>query len=290
MQEEEHFAGIAQGICNENSFSEPSYIGHGEYKEAYLTEIENKFPVALKIFDPDKCNLFRAEREINAMQQCESDFIGKLYGWGIYKTNDDISFLYVLEEYFSEGTLADKLLRTKLNPAQVCDYCTALIKAISHLREKSLVHRDIKPENIMFRPENGHPAIVDFGLVRVLTDVSLTRTHLNHGPGTPFYASPEQLNNEKSLIDWRSDQFSIGVVLGICLTGKHPYQGDGESPIQAVDKVMNRANCCDGFCSESLESGCGFLPEMISPWPIDRFSHPKKILMEVANYKKELTK
>lgn len=290
MREEERFSDIALEICSENSFSEPSYIGHGQYKEAYSTEIEGKLPVALKIFDPDKCNLFRAEREINAMQQCESDFIGRLHGWGIHKTYDDVSFLYVLEEYFSGGTLADKLSGTKLNPVQVCDYCTALIEATAHLREKSLVHRDIKPENIMFRAENSHPVIVDFGLVRVLSDVSLTRTYLDHGPGTPFFASPEQLNNEKKLIDWRSDQFSIGIVLGICLTGSHPYQGDGESPVQAVDKVMNRSSCCDEFCLKSMESGCGFLKKMISPWPIDRFSHPDKILKEVKNCKKELTK
>ncbi len=290
MREEGCFVDIALGICKENSFSEPSYIGHGEYKEAYFTEIEGNLPVALKIFDPDKCNLFRAEREINAMQQCESDFIGKLHGWGIHKTNNHASFLYVLEEYFSGGTLADKLSRTKLSPVQICEYCNALIKATAHLREKFLVHRDIKPQNIMFRTENSYPVIVDFGLVRVLSDVSLTRTYLDHGPGTPFYASPEQLNNDKKLIDWRSDQFSIGVVLGICLTGNHPYQGNGESPVQAVDKVMSRSSCSDEFRLASLESGCGFLLKMISPWPIDRFSHPDKILIEVENCKKELTK
>ncbi len=290
MPEEERFKAIAQGICDEHSFTEPSYIGHGAYKEAYLTRTKDNFPVALKIFDPDKCNLFRAEREIEAMKQCDSDFIGKLYGWGRHKTEDDVTFLFVLEEYFSGGTLADKLLEANPIPAQICDYCTALIKAISHLKEKSLVHRDIKPENIMFRAENEHPVIVDFGLVRILTDVSLTRTHLNHGPGTPLYASPEQLNNEKKLIDWRSDQFSIGVVLGFCLIGKHPYQGDGETPIQAVDKVMGRADCCDVFCTKALECGCGFLPKMISAWPVDRFSHPEQILKEVEENKKELTK
>jgi hypothetical protein len=57
------------------------------------------------------------------------------------------------------------------------------------------------------------PALVDFGLVRDLSETSLTASWLPRGPGTPLFASPEQLNNEKALIDWRSDQFSIGVIL-----------------------------------------------------------------------------
>jgi len=90
--------------------------------------------------------------------------------------------------------------------------------------ELDLVHRDIKPANIMFKEGLETPVLVDFGIVRDLAATSLTQTWSPIGPGTPFFASPEQLNNEKHLIDWRSDQFSLGVTLYFARTARHPYQ------------------------------------------------------------------
>ena len=229
MPHDARFEEVAIGICESKSFAKPSFIRDGAFKEAYFTKTSRDLPVALKVFDPNKCNLCRAEREIASMKQCESPFIGKLHDWGTFKDKDRGSFLFVIEEYIGGGTLTDRLGSTCHSAIHIYDYGIALLNAVSHLRQKLLVHRDIKPDNIMFRSDDDVPILVDFGLVRDLSGVSLTQTYLQQGPGTPFFASPEQLNNDKHLIDWRSDQFSIGVVLGICLTGNHPYQQPGQT-------------------------------------------------------------
>jgi len=286
MQNQPRFEKIAKEICKKNSLSKPSFIGAGAFKEAYLTQMNGDIDATLKVFDPHKCNLCRAEREIVSMQQCESIYIGKIYSWGTFNL-DNHSFLYIIEEYLSGGTLTDKMnsIQNRLN--LICSYGIGMIKAVSYLREKSLVHRDIKPDNIMFRSSCEAPVLVDFGIVRDLSSTSLTRTYLKQGPGTPFFASPEQLNNEKHLIDWRSDQFSVGVILGIYLTGNHPYKRYGQTDIQIVEEVISRSGHSQEYFEQVNNSGFGFLAKMVAPWPINRFAHPKFIIEKLEKLKKE---
>ena len=289
MPGEPYFKEIARDICLSRSWDEPSFIGKGAFKEVYFTKTQDNFSVALKVFDPNKCDLCRAEREIAAMQQCKSTFIGKLHDWGVFNYKDSGTFLFMVEEYLSGGTLTDRMSSIAHDVIKVCEYGIALLKAISHLRDNTLVHRDIKPDNIMFRAGADEPVLVDFGLVRDLSGVSLTMTYLQQGPGTPFFASPEQLNNDKFLIDWRSDQFSLGVILGICLTGSHPYQQPNQTDIQTVGRVITRATCSSAFSEKANASGFWFLTKMVSPWPIDRFAHPDLIIRELENAKQEIT-
>jgi serine/threonine protein kinase len=101
---------------------------------------------------------------------------------------------------------------------------------------------------------------------------------LLHGPGTPFYASPEQLNNEKHLIDWRSDQFSIGVIAGHLLTDRHPYQTDPTDPRTAVQAAMDKKGPTAEFKNQIAALGLSPLSKMVAPWPVQRFLHPADVL------------
>jgi serine/threonine-protein kinase len=59
------------------------------------------------------------------------------------------------------------------------------------------------------------------GLVFDLQDASLSV-----GPvGTPLYFSPEQtdFNNRRTVMNFRSDLFSLGIVLYEMATGRHPF-------------------------------------------------------------------
>src|ERR1019366_6088976 len=112
------------------------------------------------------------------------------------------------------GTLGDRLKSGLCTRDAVKALGSGLIRAIEHLHGLGLVHRDIKPENVMYRArDSDQPVIVDLGLVRDLAASSITQSWFAQGPGTPLFAAPEQLNNRKELIDWRADQFAVGVSL-----------------------------------------------------------------------------
>jgi FKBP-type peptidyl-prolyl cis-trans isomerase len=77
---------------------------------------------------------------------------------------------------------------------------------------------------------------MDFGIAKLLTDNSLTRTGTQMG--TPTYMSPEQVRDVKD-IDKRSDIYSLGVTLYFMLTGSAPYNSNTLSTFDIYNKIVH---------------------------------------------------
>lgn len=278
----------AAEICSHLQLSEPAFLGAGAYKECYRANKKNGTTVAVKVFDPDKCNRWRASREIEAMQKCDFPHIAKVIDWVEEECSDGKQYLAIVEEFLNGGNLTALLNSGTVSCDQAFGYVVPLVHSLDHLRLLRLVHRDIKPDNIMFREASKEPVLVDFGIVRDLTGESLTRSYLQRGPCTPYFASPEQLNNEKHLIDWRSDQFSLGVVLSICIKGRHPYQPcDDSRQLMAVDEVASRRSCSKWLLNACQEDdSMNIIKRMVSPWSVNRFTSPADLIKEIDSIRR----
>jgi serine/threonine protein kinase len=157
-----------------------------------------------------------------------------------------------------------------------------LAEAIEHLAAKHLVHRDIKPDNIMFRGKSWSPVLVDFGVVRDLTKSSVTQSFALMGPGTPYFAAPEQLVNDKHLIDWRTDQFSLGVTLVVAMRGQHPFHHAGDTELETIERVAARGALSDEFVAWTEASAFAMLRPMLGGWPVERISTPALLIKAFA--------
>ena len=108
-------------------------------------------------------------------------------------------------------------------PGRVARIIAQLADALQYAHDQQVIHRDIKPKNILLDQE-GVPFLVDFGLAKDLTDVSLSR--VGEHAGTPCYMSPEQALAKRVPIDHRTDVFSLGVVMYELLALRRPFGGE----------------------------------------------------------------
>ncbi len=269
------FEAVAKKICLEHKLTFVDFAGAGAFKETFHAT-DGASELALKVFKPG-FSQERTEREISAMLVCDHPNIGKLNHVSI-QSHDGKDYLFTIEEFCLGGTLSDKIADQLLEKARVTELAIPLISAVEHIASHGLVHRDLKPDNIMFRADRKSPVIVDFGIVRDLNSESLTKNWLMQGPGSPYYAAPEQLNNQKDLIDWRTDQFSLGVVLAICAFGDHPYCRTGDNMGDVVNRVMAKESSSEQFQQNCVKHGLEPLMKMVQPWPIRRYRTASDLL------------
>lgn len=274
---------IAADICQDNSWKLEGFAGSGAFKRVYRCSSSLHGVLALKIITSGRVSDVRTEREIRAMLECDHQHIGKLLLLDTFNMSGT-PYIYLVETFFDGGSLTDRI-KSGVSLDQVKVIAGQLVGALSHTRNKQLVHRDIKPDNIMFDDSKPvHAVLVDFGLVRDLKAKSLTMTWMTRGPGTPLYAPPEQLRNEKSMIDWRSDQYSLGVTLSFAGLGIHPYQQSDEDQDwdSAVERTANRAGQSDFFIDMASRQGLEWLIGMTNPWPIDRYRVPEQLISALS--------
>ncbi len=170
----------------------------------------------------------RFENEARAAAKLRSKHVVEVYDHGV--TDDGRPFI-VME--FLQGEPLDKRLdRVGRLPAKdtahiVLQVCRALTKA----HAAGIVHRDLKPENVflVWDDDEGTDVakVVDFGIAK-FTDSSLaasSSTRTGSVLGTPYYMSPEQARGLRS-IDYRSDLWSVGVIVYRCIVGTLPFEGE----------------------------------------------------------------
>src|SRR5207248_3471622 len=105
-----------------------------------------------------------------------------------------------------------------------------------------IVHRDLKPENVMVG-RDGRVKIVDFGLAKaraedaeeILRAAGPTQTATGLVMGSVPYMSPEQAGG--GAVDFRSDQFSFGLIVYEMATAAHPFVR--ATPVQTLSAVIS---------------------------------------------------
>lgn len=279
MSEQIDITQVASEICNSYNLNLIEKVGEGAFKETFKISDNSTNQFALKIYKSVDFDT-RTEREIKAILRCNHPCIAKIKYVNIfkYKTFD---FLFLTEEFFDGGTL-ENLIQNKeiLDRNTIIDLGIDLIEAISHLANLKLVHRDIKPANILFRKDSNKPIITDFGIVRDLQATSETKSWLPSGPGTPLFSAPEQLVNDKRLIDWRTDQFTLGITLSISAFGQHPFNHHGHVGVHIPEEVAKRGKTSNYFQSKIAETELVSLETMVAVWPAMRYRTPDLLLHE----------
>ena len=186
------------------------------------------------------------------------------------QTDDDV--FYTME--LVEGVSLEEEIRSKgsMDPAFALTLAIQISRALHALHRAGLVHRDIKPANIMLL-NNGDGQVmaklVDFGLAKSVAG-ALNEATLSMGGflGTPYYASPEQINELD--VDTRSDIYSLGATLFAMLSGHPPFSG---TLAVVLDRSMHEPPPLT-LLPEPLRD---LLGKMLAKQPEDRFQNPQEL-------------
>jgi serine/threonine protein kinase/CHASE2 domain-containing sensor protein len=170
--------------------------------------------------------------EVKAVAQLKSPNTVTLFDCG--HTEDDRLY-YTME--LLDGAPLDGLLarQGRLQWPRALRFCAQVCQSLEEAHGAGILHRDLKPGNLFaVRSPDGSEAVkvLDFGIARLLDEPSsLANTMPGSVVGTPFYMSPEQARGQG--LDFRSDIYSMGVVLYELLSGRRPFTAATRSELEA---------------------------------------------------------
>src|ERR1700721_1340912 len=199
-----------------------NHIARGGMAQVYLArDLLLDRPVALKVLFPELSNdhsfVERFRREAQAAANLSHPNIVPIYDWG----QGDHTY-YIVMEYVDGETLSARIRRAPVPALEAAAVAIATASALSFAHQHNVIHRDVKPGNVLI-DRSGRVKVADFGIARAI-GAAESITLAGAVMGTATYFSPEQAQGH--VVDFRSDLYSLGVVLYEMAVGRPPFQGE----------------------------------------------------------------
>jgi eukaryotic-like serine/threonine-protein kinase len=136
---------------------------------------------------------------------------------------------YLVMELLEGEDLASRLAKHgPLTEAELVELMVPAVAGLAAVHDSGVLHRNLKPANVFIargRNDEVVPKLVDFGISKAIWSDQLKLTLPNRLlMGTPSYMSPEAIRGAPMTA--LSDQYSLGVVMYECVTGKNPCDGE----------------------------------------------------------------
>lgn len=264
--------------------------GMGEVWRARDTRLGRD--VAIKVLPDDvggsQHALARFEREAQAVAALSHPNILALFDIG-----EENGIRYAVTELLDGESLRAALAGGTLPLKKTLDIAVQVAGALASAHEKGIVHRDVKPENI-FLTKDGRAKLLDFGIARQSalrvesTDAPTDEMLTGKGAivGTVSYMSPEQASGHA--VDFRSDQFSLGIVLYEMLAGIRPFSG--ETAAETLTAIIRTE-------PEPLENAAPSVPlvmrmivaRLLSKEPSGRFAATADLAHDLATWREHVS-
>lgn len=151
------------------------FLDKGGMAEVWYAENRLGKSVAIKLMLLDYIQypevVARFETEANAMVKLDHPNIRQVIDYGELENRP-----FIIMEYLEGSDLSDYIESGKKpSSSELENWWQQCLSALQHTHEKDIIHRDIKPSNI-FLQNNGNIKLLDFGIAKVISEFSVTKT------------------------------------------------------------------------------------------------------------------
>jgi eukaryotic-like serine/threonine-protein kinase len=181
----------------------------------------------------------RFHNEACAAAKLQSRHVIQVYDHGVTESGEP----YLVMELLRGEPLDARLTKVgRLSLRETAGIVAQICRALTRAHAEHIVHRDLKPENIFLVRELDSDEevvkVVDFGIAKFSSGGPGPGSGTQTGAllGTPYYMSPEQAHNSKT-VDHRSDLWAVGVLTYRCVVGKLPF--DSDSFVDLMFQIVN---------------------------------------------------
>ncbi len=256
--------------------------GMGEVYRARDSRLDRS--VAIKVlpaeFSASSNQLQRFEQEARAASALNHPNIVTIYELG-----QEGSGHYMAMELIEGDTLRVLLASGSLPMRKAIEIGAQIAAGLTKAHEVGITHRDLKPENLIVS-HDGFVKIIDFGLANLSSpdqdgsDRNTTSlTPAGAILGTVAYMSPEQVDGRR--IDFRSDQFSFGLVLYEMVTGRSAFRR-GTAAETMVAILREQAEPVAGQNREAPAPLCWAIERCLAKDPDKRYASTRDLALELA--------
>ncbi|MFL0246996.1 Stk1 family PASTA domain-containing Ser/Thr kinase [Candidatus Clostridium stratigraminis] len=268
------------GTLLNNRYEILEKIGEGGMAKVYKAKdhLLNRF-VAVKVLK----NEFAKNTEFVVKFKAEAAAAGSISHSNIvniFDVGSEENVNYIIMEYVNGRTLKELIIQNgKLDYNRALDFGIQIAKALECAHKNNIIHRDIKPQNILVT-DDGLVKVTDFGIAKATNSVTITNT--NKVIGSAHYFSPEQAKG--SVVDGRTDIYSLGIVLYEMVTGRVPY--DAESPVSVALKHLQEPVVPPVYLNSNIPDGLNnLILKAMEKEPIGRYQNIKDMLLDLQRIK-----
>ncbi len=255
-------------------------LGKGASATVYLAlDTFSGNEVALKVLDPELVQGADFDRSTTMQFMTEASLAGKLSHPHIVSileasVNEDSG--YIALEYVPGGDLFQYTTPGRLlSPEDAIQIAFKCCGALDYAFRQGIVHRDIKPANIMV-VSGTNIKVSDFGAAYLRTAAGTQLADI----GSPSYMSPEQVYSQP--LDFRSDMFTLGVVLYQLFTGQRPFAASTLDGL--FEKILNEVPAAPSLLRPEFSKDVdGILLRMMGKNPEERYPSWADLALDIAN-------
>ena len=261
---------IFPGATIASRFRLERLLGRGSMGSVWLARhLTLDVDVAVKFIDTafrdQKDHRSRFALEAQAAARINSPHVVNVLDFG----TEESGRLYIAMEYLQGEDLGKLLERSggRISVETSARVVSHACRGLGRAHALGIAHRDIKPENLFLcgdTEEDFVLKILDFGVAKSSdkTELDPVATTAGQLVGSPAYMSPEQARGSLD-VDFRSDLFSLGVVVYYCLTGSFPFGGESltdllvgivsKDPIPATRFTHSLPRAVDDWFTRALD-------------------------------------